>query len=117
MNTYNIYIPTENGKRKIDCSQILYIETSLQFTRATFTNNETLEILLTMKEMEHLLAGQGYFKFNNKYFVNLLFVEIVFPSDAAKVILENGKEIFVNFNKKEELFENLLQVYDLHELI
>ena len=117
MSTYNIYIPTEKGKRKIDCSQLLYVETSHQFTRATFANNETLEILLTIEEMEHLLAGQGFFKFNNKYLVNLLYVQIVFPSDASKVILENGKEIFVNYNKKEELFENLLQVYDLQELV
>jgi DNA-binding LytR/AlgR family response regulator len=117
MNTYNIYIPTEKGKIKIDCSQILFVETSLQFTRATFANNETLEILLTIKEMEHLLAGQGFFRFNNKYLVNLIHVQIVFPSDASKVILENGKEIFVDYNKKDELFENLLQVYDLHEIV
>ncbi|MCK5028647.1 MAG: LytTR family transcriptional regulator DNA-binding domain-containing protein [Bacteroidales bacterium] len=117
MSTYNIYIPTEKGKRKVDCSQILYVETSLQFTRATFVNNETFEILLTIKEMEHLLSGQGFFRFNNKYIVNLIYVQIVFPSDASKVILENGKEIFVDYNKKDELFENLLQVYDLHELV
>ncbi len=117
MSTYNIYVPTEKGKIKIDCSQILYVETSLQFTRVTFDNNKTIEILLTINEMEHLLAGQGFFRFNNKYLVNLLYVQIVFPSDASKVILENGKEIFVNYNKKDELFENLLQIYDLHELV
>ncbi len=117
MSTYNIYIPTEKGKIKIDCSQILYIETSLQFTRATFANEDTTEILLSINEMEHLLAGQGFFRFNNKYIVNLKYIQIVFPSDASKVILENGKEIFVDYDKKDELFENLLQVYDLHELV
>lgn len=117
MSTYNIYIPTEEGKRKIDCSHLLYVETSLQFSRAIFVNNETLEILLTIKEMEHLLAEQGFFRFNNKYIVNLKYVQIVFPSDASKVILENGKEIFVDYNRKDELFENLLQIYDLHELV
>lgn len=116
MSTYNIYVPTEKGKMKIDCSQILYIESSLQFTRITFVNNEILELLLTMSETEHLLFNQGFFRFNNKYLVNLRYVEVVFPSEASKVVLENGKEIFVNHNKKEELFESLRQVYELHEI-
>ena len=117
MSTYNIYVPTEKGKMKIDCGQILYIESSLQFSRLTFVNNENLELLLTLSEMEHLLFDQGFFRFNNKYLVNLRYVEVVFPSDASKVVLENGKEIFVNHNKKDELFENLRQVYELHELV
>ena len=117
MSTYNIYVPTEKGKMKIDCSQILYIETSLQFSRLTLINNEKIELLLTISEIEHLLFDQGFFRFNNKYLVNLRYVEVVFPSDASKVVLENGKEIFVNHNKKDELFENLRQVFDLYELV
>ena len=115
--SYHIYVPTERGKMKIDCSQILYIETSLQFSRVTFVNEEKLELLLTINEVEHLLFNQGFFRFNNKYLVNLIYVEVVFPSDASKVVLENGKEIFVNHNKKDELFESLKQVYELHELV
>jgi DNA-binding LytR/AlgR family response regulator len=117
MSTYNIYVPTEKGKMKIDCSQILYVETSLQFSRITFVDEERLELLLTLGEVEHLLYNQGFFRFNNKYLVNLRYVEVVFPSDASKVVLDNGKEIFVNHNKKDELFESLKQVYELHELV
>jgi len=115
MSTYNIYIPTELGKIKIDCSQILYIETSFQCSRLTLINNEKIELLLTINEIEHLLFDQGFFRFNNKYLVNLRYVEVVFPSDASKVVLENGKEIFVNYNKQNELFRSLKKVYDLQE--
>ncbi len=117
MSTYNIYIPTEKGKMKIDCSQILYIETSLQCSRLTLINNEKIELLLTLNEIEHLLFDQGFFRFNNRYLVNLRHVEVVFPSDASKVVLENGKEIFVNYNKQDELFTSLKKVYDLQELV
>ncbi|PLX12916.1 MAG: hypothetical protein C0597_12415 [Marinilabiliales bacterium] len=116
MGTYNIYVPTEKGKMKIESSQILYIEASLNLSRVTFINNERLELLLTIGEVEHLLFNHGFFRFNNKYLVNLKYVEVVFPSDASKVVLENGKEIFVNHNKKDELFESLKQVYELHEI-
>jgi DNA-binding LytR/AlgR family response regulator len=114
---YHIYVPTEKGKTKIDCSKILYVESSLQFTRVTFTNEEKLQLLLTINEVDHLLFNQGFFRFNNKYLVNLQYVEVVFPKDASKVVLENGKEIFVDHNKKDDLFESLKQVYDLHALV
>ncbi|MCB2196652.1 MAG: LytTR family transcriptional regulator DNA-binding domain-containing protein [Bacteroidetes bacterium] len=114
---YHIYVPTEKGKTKIDCSKILYVESSLQFSRVTFTNEERLELLLTINEVEHLLFNQGFFRFNNKYLVNLQYVEVVFPKDASKVVLENGKEIFVNHDRKDDLFESLKQVYDLHALV
>ncbi len=116
MGSYNIYVPTEKGKMKIESNQILYVETSMQLSRVTFINDEKLELLLTIGEIEHLLYNQGFFRFNNKYLVNLKYVEVVFPSDASKVVLENGKEIFVNHNKRDELFESLKQVYELHEL-
>lgn len=117
MSTYNIYIPTEKGNMKINCSRILFVESSLQFSRITFVSGEKLELLLTVNEVEHLLFNQGFFRFNNKYLVNLRYVEVVFPSNASKVVLENGKEIFVNHNKKDELFESLKQVYDLNVLV
>ncbi|MBI9053933.1 MAG: LytTR family transcriptional regulator DNA-binding domain-containing protein [Bacteroidales bacterium] len=117
MNSYNINVLTENGKTTIDCNKILYIESSLQFTRVTLINNQTIELLLTMQEIEYVLLEQGFFKFNNRLLVNLKCIQVVFPSNASKVIMENGKEIFVNYNKREELFENLREVYELHELV
>lgn len=115
MSNYNINIITEKGRMKLDSTQILYIETSLQFSKLTLVNNKTVELLLTISEIEYLLLDQGFFKFNNKLLVNLKYVQVVFPSNASKVILENGKEIFVNHDKREKLFEKLKQVYDLQE--
>jgi len=117
MNSYNINVLTENGKITIDCNKILYIEASLQFARVTLINNQTIELLLTMQEIGYVLLEQGFFKINNRLLVNLKHIEVVFPSNASKVIMENGKEIFVNYNKREELFENLREVYELHELV
>jgi len=117
MSTYNIYIPTEKGKKKIESNEILYVETSMQLSRAVLVNNEELELLLTIGEVEHLLFNQGFFRFNHKYLVNLNYVEVVFPSGTSKVVLENGKEILVNYKKRDDLFESLKQVYELHEIV
>jgi hypothetical protein len=42
---------------------------------------------------------------------------MIFTRDASKVILENGKEIFVSQSRKENLFESLRKVFDLQECI
>jgi DNA-binding LytR/AlgR family response regulator len=117
MNSYNINVLTENGKTTIDCSKILYVESSLQFSRVTMLDDKTIELLLTLQEVEYMLLEQGFFKMNNRFLVNLKYVEVVFPSNASKIIMENGKEVLVNYTKREELFENLRQVYELHELV
>ena len=111
-----IYLLTDSDKIEVNCDEILYVENSLQFSRIIFLNEEKLETLMTIDEVENLLTDKGFFRFNNKYLVNLRFVQAVIPSDASKVILENGKEIFVSHNKKDELFKSLRIVYELHEL-
>lgn len=117
MNNYNISVLTEKGKKTIDTSNILYVEASLQFSRVTLVNNDTVELLLTVPEIEYMLLNQGFYRLSSRVIVNLKFVEVVFPSNASKIIMEDGKEFFVNYTKREELFENLREVYELHELV
>ena len=117
MNTYTIYMPTENGKMGINAQHIIYVEAVKDFSRIILNNNERLNLLLTIDEVEQLLFDQGFFRFNYKYLVNLRYVQMIFPRDASKVILENGKEIFVSQSRKENLFKNLRKVFDLQESI
>ena len=117
MNTYNIYVPTKKGKMGIDIKHIMFIESVNDFSRIVFNNHEKLELLLTIDEIEQLLFDQGFFRFSYKYLVNLKYVQLIFPSDASKVILENGKEIFVSQSRREELFESLKKVFDLQEIV
>lgn len=117
MSSYCIYIPTDTGRVKIEANQILYIESVVGLSKVILTSGTELNVLLTVSEMEHLLFNQGFFRFNHNCLVNLLHVEVIFPHNASKVVLENGKEIFVNHNKRDELFESLREVYELHELV
>lgn len=117
MNKDTINAEAEKKTVKQYCNQIIYIEASKQLSRVILVNNKTFDLLLSISEIEHLLLGQGFFKFNNKILVNLKYIQVVFPSNASKVIMDNGKEIFVDYDKREELFENLNQVYELCEFM
>jgi len=117
MNTYTIYIPTERGKMGIDTKHIMYVESERDFSRIVLNNNESLSLLLTIDEVEQLLFDKGFFRFNYKLLVNLRYVQMIFTRDASKVVLENGREIFVSQSRREELFESLKKVFNLHEMI
>jgi len=117
MNTYTIYIPTERGKMGIDTKHIVYVEAEKDFSRIILNNNESLTLLLTIDEVEQLLFDKGFFRFNYKSLVNLRYVQMIFTRDASKVVLENGKEVFVSQNRREELFESLKKVFNLHEIV
>lgn len=117
MNTYTIYMPTEKGKMGINAQHIIYVEAFKDFSRIILNNNDRLNLLLTIDEVEQLLFDQGFFRFNQKHLVNLRYVQMIFPHDASKVILENGKEIFVSQSRKDNLFESLRKVFDLQEYV
>ncbi len=117
MGKYNILIPTEKGEIAVDSKQVIYVEADIHQVQVVLIDDQRIPVRLSMNEMEYSLSKRGFFRFNRKYLVNLRYVEVVFPYNASKVVLENGKEIFVNHNKKDELFESLKEVYDLHELV
>ncbi|MEE4197103.1 MAG: LytTR family DNA-binding domain-containing protein [Bacteroidales bacterium] len=116
MKTCTTYMPTERGKMGIDTKYIIYVEAARDFSRVILNNNESLNLLLTIDEVEQLLYDQGFFRFNYKHLVNLRYVQMIFTRDASKVILENEKEIFVSQSRREALFENLKKVFDLQEV-
>lgn len=117
MRNYKIYIPTISGKKTISCKNIVYVEQQNMFSRLFYEDDTNEDVLLSISELEHLLKKHGFFRFNTIHLVNLRFIQVVFPSDASKVMLENGKEIYVSNDRKEDLFESLKSVFELHEIV
>ncbi|MCG8411414.1 MAG: LytTR family transcriptional regulator DNA-binding domain-containing protein [Bacteroidales bacterium] len=113
---YYINILTPEGKEKIDCNQLLYAESNFKFSRLILMNN-TINTLSSLQELESKLISQGFFRLNNNYIVNLKYVQLIFPSNSSKLIMENGMAISVDYSKREDLFHCLRKVYELHELV
>jgi len=117
MNTYVIYVPTEFGKIKIDCSKIMFIERGEPFSKVYYENEKNAELFITINEAELLLFDQGFFRCNNDFLVNLRFVQLLFPANSSKIILESGKEITVEPDKRNEMFDKLCEVFEFYELV
>ncbi|HAN18619.1 MAG: hypothetical protein A2X13_13675 [Bacteroidetes bacterium GWC2_33_15] len=117
MTTFNIYLPTKNGKIGVELKHILYFESLGDTNFMVLNNDEKIELLMAVDEIEQLLCYRGFFRFTQNYLVNLKAVQLIFPGDASKVVLENGKEIFAPQSRREELFRELEKVYQVHATI
>lgn len=71
-----ITLPTQSGLTRIDVSSIQYVETFNHAVRV-HTDRGNYPVRRTMKNMEALLDGHGFFRCNNCYLVNLQKVERV----------------------------------------
>jgi DNA-binding LytR/AlgR family response regulator len=117
MKNFNIYLPTKKGKVGANLRQILYFESLGNTDYMVLTNNEKIELIMNVEEIEQILWSQGFFRISTNYLINLTLVQVIFPGNAPKVVLDNGKEIFVPQSRRDDLFKALECVYQLNETL
>lgn len=95
-------IISRNGIRKIDVSDIYYIEVQ-DHDLCFHTKNGNINQRGTMKEMEEKLEKELFFRCNKCYLINL---EYVTGFDGSNVLIEN-EEVQVSRARKKELMDAL----------
>lgn len=96
-------ISAENGVRKLNVSEILYIES--QAHNAIYkTRSGNFLSRASLKELEIELERYGFFRCSKGYLVNMRLIEGVSGGDC----IINGERIPISRNKKKELMEKLL---------
>lgn len=97
-----LVLNTAGGILKIDTNDIHYMESQGHYIHI-HKKNEVVSVLETMKNMEQALAGSGFYRCNNGYFVNLAYVERV---DKYTALVGND-EIQISRPKKKAFMEAL----------
>lgn len=111
MKSFNMYLPTIKGKIGVNLNHILYFESLGVNEYMILKNEERIELLMNVDDIEQILWSQGFYRVTRNYLVNLTCVQLIFPGNAPKIVLENGKEIFVPQNHRTELFKALEAAY------
>lgn len=111
MKSFNMYLPTVKGKVGVNLNQVLYFETLGRKDYMILKNEERIELMMYVDDIEQILWSQGFYRITRNFLVNLASVQLIFPGNAPKVVLENGKEIFVPQNHRTELFKALEAAY------
>ena len=104
-------IPSLKGFQVIELDDILYAESSGNYTNLYFANQKMVCTSKPMHEYEALLEDAGFVRIHKSILVNLLHVKEYLRGEGGSVILSNGHEVEVARRKKDLLISKMKEYY------
>ena len=102
-----LVLPLMEGFDVVRMSEIIYCEAQDNFTCFYFLDGKKSMICRNLKFYENALSEFGFCRVHRSYIVNLEYMRKYIKGKGGSVVLENGKEIMVSNNKKEELIRRI----------
>jgi len=104
-------IPSLKGFQVIELDDILYAESSGNYTNLYFSNKQIVCTSKPMHEYEKLLEDGSFVRIHKSILVNLLHVKEYIRGEGGSVILTNGVELEVARRKKDTFLESMKKFY------
>lgn len=104
-------IPSLKGFQVIELDDILYAESSGNYTNLYFANKQMVCTSKPMHEYEKLLEDAGFVRIHKSILVNMLHVKEYLRGEGGSVILSNGDEVEVARRKKDLLIAKMKEYY------
>jgi two-component system, LytTR family, response regulator len=104
-------IPSLKGFQVIELDDILYAESSGNYTNLFFSNQQMVCTSKPMHEYEKLLEDAGFARIHKSILVNLLHVKEYLRGEGGSIILSNGKELEVSRRKKDVFLNKMKEFY------
>lgn len=97
-----IPLSTSNGLVFIKLADILYCESSGNYTNFYLNDGNKIMVSRQLGEYEKLLPEIDFTRIHDKYIINLHFIKEYIKGSGGDVVLENGKELPVASRRKED---------------
>ena len=104
-------IPSLKGFQVIEINDILYVESSSNYSNLYFTNNKMICTSKALHEYEILLEDAGFVRVHKSFLVNLIHIKEYKRGEGGSVILSNGHEVEVARRKKDLLITKMKEFY------
>lgn len=104
-------IPSLKGFQVIELDDILYAESSGNYTNLYFSNNKMVCTSKPLHEYEKLLEDAGFARIHKSVLVNLKHIKEYFRGEGGSVLLSNGHELEVARRKKDHLITRMKEYY------
>lgn len=103
-----LVLPLMEGFDVVKMMDILYCEAEDNFTCFYFTDGRKSLICRHLKYYEPLLEPFGFCRVHRSHIINLEYVKRYIKGKGGSVIMENGQEIMVSNQKKDELLQRIM---------
>jgi two-component system, LytTR family, response regulator len=97
-----IPLSTTNGLIFVKIADILYCESSGNYTHFYLVEDKKIVVSRQLGEYERLLPDADFIRIHDKYIIHLTYIKEYIKGSGGDVVLENGKEIPVATRRKEE---------------
>lgn len=100
-----IALPTMEGLEFVEISNIIRCESSSNYTYIHLRNEKPILISKTLKEVEKMLAQQGFIRIHQSHLVNIKSIKKYLKGKSGTLILKDGSIIPVSRSKKGEFLD------------
>lgn len=97
-----IPLSTSNGLIFVKIADIMYCESSGNYTHFYLCDDKKIVVSRQLGEYEKLLPDADFIRIHDKYIIHLAYIKEYIKGSGGDVVLENGKEIPVATRRKEE---------------
>ena len=104
-------IPYLKGFQVIELEDILYAESSGNYTNLYLASHPMICTSKPMHEYEELLEDAGFARIHKSVLVNLLYVKEYIRGEGGAVLLSDGKELEVSRRKRDLLLSKMKEYY------
>ncbi len=98
-----IALPTLQGLQFIKVENILYLESSGNYSNFFLSDNTKILVSRQLGEYEKLLPIETFVRIHDKYIINLSCISEYIKGNGGEVVLENGVRLPVASRRKDEL--------------
>ncbi|MEZ4932629.1 MAG: LytTR family DNA-binding domain-containing protein [Saprospiraceae bacterium] len=100
-------LPTIDGFEIVRVADIVRCEGERNYTTFFMKNGTRVVVSRTLKEYEILLSDADFLRVYQSHLINLRFVKRYIRGRGGSVVMEDGQQLAVSREKKEELLEKL----------
>lgn len=98
-----IALPSSSGLEFVPPEEITHCDSQSNYTMVHFTKRKRILISRTLKEVEEMLEGQGFFRAHHSHLVNLNHVRQYVKGSGGYLVMQDDTHIPVSRSRKEEL--------------
>lgn len=97
-----IPLSTSHGLIFVKLTDIIYCESSGNYTHFFLQNGKKNIVSRQLGEYEKLLPEASFIRIHDKYIINLAYIKEYKKGSGGEVLLENGRELPVSSRRKED---------------
>jgi two-component system LytT family response regulator len=102
-----VALPTMGGLEFVKISNIIRCQSDSNYTDVYLTDAKSLTISKTLKEIEQLLSGHGFYRTHASHLINLDRIQKYQRGAGGVVVMDNGDHVQVSRSKKADFLDQV----------